>query len=168
MAGLTPYTFTATGAATTFEWDFGDGRTATGQSVTHTYPSGGRFTVTLTGRSGGKSATVSASVEVARGMAGAWAGPFNNRNSVINFNPATGSIAAHDLGLSGTYSDQFDAGTISGTLFGEGICPCELRFVISIPGVPTFEFVGTRMDENTIVGSFRGEAFETPTMLVRQ
>ncbi|WP_336000912.1 PKD domain-containing protein [Halorientalis halophila] len=36
------------GSIESYEWDFGDGSTATGQQVTHTYASGGEFTATLT------------------------------------------------------------------------------------------------------------------------
>ncbi|WP_440989179.1 PKD domain-containing protein [Haloarchaeobius baliensis] len=47
-------TFDAAGSADTdgsvvsYEWDFGDGTTATGQSVTHSYADDGTYTVTLT------------------------------------------------------------------------------------------------------------------------
>ena len=36
------------GSITGYEWDLGDGTTATGQSVTHTYDAAGEYTVTLT------------------------------------------------------------------------------------------------------------------------
>lgn len=36
------------GSIVRYEWDFGDGNTATGQTVTHTYASDGDYTVTLT------------------------------------------------------------------------------------------------------------------------
>lgn len=36
-----------TGTITGYEWDFGDGNTATGLSPTHTYPNAGLYTVTL-------------------------------------------------------------------------------------------------------------------------
>ncbi len=39
--------------ASTFTWDFGDGRTSTGSPVEHTYAWSGEYTVTLTGRSPG-------------------------------------------------------------------------------------------------------------------
>ena len=34
--------------ATSYEWDFGDGRSAKGESVSHTYTAVGTYTVTLT------------------------------------------------------------------------------------------------------------------------
>ncbi|MCO5167914.1 MAG: CAP domain-containing protein [Planctomycetes bacterium] len=50
-SGVAPFsvTFTdaSTGSPTAWRWDLGDGRTATGRTVTHTYTSPGRYTVTL-------------------------------------------------------------------------------------------------------------------------
>jgi PKD repeat protein len=39
--------FEANGTAAKFQWSFGDGTTATGASVTHTYPSGGTYAVQM-------------------------------------------------------------------------------------------------------------------------
>ena len=39
---------TANGTITSYQWDFGDGTTATGQAVTHIYDTGGEYTATLT------------------------------------------------------------------------------------------------------------------------
>jgi hypothetical protein len=44
-------TFTANGDAASYEWDFGDGTVATGQTVQHVYERGGEFTATVTARS---------------------------------------------------------------------------------------------------------------------
>jgi len=41
-------TFSVDGTGATYFWDFGDGNTAMGQSVTHAYAMGGIYTVTLT------------------------------------------------------------------------------------------------------------------------
>ena len=41
-------TFSSSGAGATYTWDFGDGTTATGPSVTHSYPASGVYIVTLT------------------------------------------------------------------------------------------------------------------------
>ena len=48
-AGCAPYTvtFRNTGRGTSFHWDFGDGSTSTQREPTHTYASGGIYTVTL-------------------------------------------------------------------------------------------------------------------------
>ena len=65
-----PVTFSAsvTGGTPgyTFTWAFGDGKTGSGQKVTHTYTSGGSYTVTLTARdSAARVVTVSKVVPVA-------------------------------------------------------------------------------------------------------
>ena len=49
-------TFAATGAAASYHWDFGDGSSADGQTVEHTYAPG-RWTATLTARSNEGEAT---------------------------------------------------------------------------------------------------------------
>ncbi|WP_422105639.1 T9SS type B sorting domain-containing protein [Winogradskyella sp.] len=41
-------TFSVDGTGATYFWDFGDGNTATGQSVTHSYNPGGLYSITLT------------------------------------------------------------------------------------------------------------------------
>jgi hypothetical protein len=100
-------------------------------------------------------------------MAGNWAGPFNNRNTVLTFTPAAGA-RAFDLGLSGMYSDQFDTGSLTGTLSGDGVCPCGIRLEITIPGGASFRFEGQRVDENTIVGAYVGDFPAFQTTLTRQ
>src|SRR5207245_916205 len=60
-------TFTAVGEAASYRWDFGDGSTADGRSVEHTYQAG-RWTASLTARSAdGDAATKTVSV-TARGL----------------------------------------------------------------------------------------------------
>lgn len=58
--------FTAVGAAASYHWDFGDGTSADGKSVKHTYQAG-RWTATLTAGSGSDTVTKSVSV-TARGL----------------------------------------------------------------------------------------------------
>ena len=40
------------GTNVTYEWDLGDGETATGQTVTHVYPAVGTYTATVTATNG--------------------------------------------------------------------------------------------------------------------
>jgi len=61
------FTATASGGTSpyTFSWSFGDGLSATGASVTHSYTTNGTYTVTLTTNdSGGRTATTSNTIPV--------------------------------------------------------------------------------------------------------
>ncbi len=55
---------TSTNNPTEFAWNFGDGKFASGETVTHTYDSGGNYTVTLTVKNAGGSNTASQMVNI--------------------------------------------------------------------------------------------------------
>src|SRR5262245_31891980 len=63
MSGPAPLavTFTASGEAIAYHWDFGDGTQADGTTVLHTYQTAGRYTAVVTGTSfaGGNSGQAS-------------------------------------------------------------------------------------------------------------
>ncbi|MCL4819643.1 MAG: PKD domain-containing protein [Vicinamibacteria bacterium] len=161
LAGLTSFAFAGSGSATSWEWAFGDGITGSGQNVNHTYAGGGRFSVTLTGRNAGGSATATGSVEVGRPMTGSWAGPFNNRNVVITFSGAGPT-------LSGSYADQFDQGTIAGQISSGAsfVCPCDVLIEITLARTQ-FRFEGQRVGDQ-LVGAFVGSGFRTEATLSPQ
>ena len=79
IAQLTQFTMAATasdadGDAITYSWDLGEGKTATGTSVTNTYQSNGPMTVRITVQdSKGASATDTRTVSIG-GMTGEWKG----------------------------------------------------------------------------------------------
>jgi hypothetical protein len=52
------------GTAVQIEWNFGDGGTATGQTVTHTYSAPGTYTVTLTVTAPGQRSTLSTTATI--------------------------------------------------------------------------------------------------------
>ena len=70
MAELTEYRFSASGSsdpdgdALSYAWDFGDGQRASGATATHRYNTPGAFTVVLTVRDDGGSATATGAVTV--------------------------------------------------------------------------------------------------------
>jgi PKD repeat protein len=73
----TVLTFTATGsdpqgATLTFTWQFGDGQTASGQSVTHVFEAAGSYNVLLTIRSAAGSSGTANGAVVARTITGSW------------------------------------------------------------------------------------------------
>lgn len=57
-------TFTASGDAATYHWDFGDGSLADGPTVQHTYQAAGRYTAIVTATSIAGGGTAQASVDV--------------------------------------------------------------------------------------------------------
>ena len=98
VSGQAPYSidFDATGStdangdAMTFTWDFGDGATAEGKTVSHTYTAAGDYNVVLVVSDGIENAADSISVSIASGVAteatelpetyelrGAYPNPFN-------------------------------------------------------------------------------------------
>jgi hypothetical protein len=61
------------GTAVTIQWDFGDGGTATGQTVTHTYAAPGTYTVTLTVSAPGQLSSIGSTVVIGGGSSGSTA-----------------------------------------------------------------------------------------------
>ena len=67
-------------AATTWYWDFGDGSSASGASVTHNYAADGRYTVTVT--SPDRSASASTSVTVNSAPVAAFSGAVGGNRTI--------------------------------------------------------------------------------------
>lgn len=84
--GIIPYAVSFRGEASdvpdNWEWEFGDGFTASGQEVLHTYLGPGTFPVTLTVTAGGSRSSVSGTVTLAAG---------NPPKAVFTATPASGS-----------------------------------------------------------------------------
>jgi PKD repeat protein len=110
----------ATGAnavnqVSSFQWNFGDGGTANGQSVTHTFTSPGSFPVTLTITDAlGRTAFITQSLTVGQGQVptAAFVTSPNSPivNQTINFN-ASGSTAAPGHTIT-TFAWNFGDGTL--------------------------------------------------------
>jgi PKD repeat protein len=70
VVGVTVVGFTASGpSGTSFQWDFGDGSSGAGQTVTHVYTAENTFNVTLTIGNG----TTGQGTIVVKGLSGTWA-----------------------------------------------------------------------------------------------
>ncbi len=98
------------GTITGYAWTFGDGATATGQSVTHTYATAGTYTVTLTVTDNGGATNTTSTVvtpgqvtyaqdSFQRTVSGGWAsadggGPWTRTGTATNFavTPGSGTI----------------------------------------------------------------------------
>ena len=118
LAASTAITFTAQGASDpdgddlTFTWNFGDGSSGTGSPVTKTYANAGTFNVTVDVSDGKKSASAAGSVTI-RNMTGNWVGTITQGTFTVPFAMILTQTGA---AVSGTYSDSFGPGTISGTV----------------------------------------------------
>ncbi len=108
----------ADGDAITYSWDFGDGATGTGSSVTHSYGTVGTFIVIVTANDGmDSSSPASAAVTISNQAPAANAGgPYSGvRNAAVTFSGAASSDADGDIL---TYEWAFgDGGT------GTGVSP---------------------------------------------
>lgn len=136
LMGATSVSFAATGSdpdgdPLSYSWNFGDGDTATGAAVAHTFGAAGTFSVVVTVTDGkGGSATANTSV-TARSLAGIWTSQARAWNFEILH--AGGRIAGRLLGFKGVNLDPQP--TLSGTVKS----PRVVEF--DVPG--GLSFVGT-------------------------
>jgi len=110
LASATQLTFAVqasdpNGDALSYTWDFGDGSSGTGASVTHVYASEGTYSVTVSASDGKASATGSASVDV-RSVAGLW------RGTVLGFG-FTLNLHQSGTNLTGTWAFGEFASTLA-------------------------------------------------------
>lgn len=104
-AGQAPLqvTFSASGDATSYHWDFGDGSSADGASVRHTYAAG-RWTATVTARSSGGETSTQTTVITAYGLSLAAPNPARYGRRVIfrgSLVPAEGNVTVTLAGPQG-------------------------------------------------------------------
>ncbi len=121
ISSATEFTFTDNGAndpdgdPLTYAWNFGDGSNGTGQSVKHTYPSTGSFTVSASVSDGKATATApapAAPVAVVTLNGTTWR---NTQNNIVR----TWIMQQAGASLSGSYTSTFcqgGAGTLNGTV----------------------------------------------------
>jgi outer membrane protein assembly factor BamB/chitodextrinase len=92
----------STGQIDTYEWDFGDGTTATGQTVSHSYDTRGTYTVSLTVSNGGSTDTAAAEIVV-------------ENSNALNFaiqpsSPAVGQVVSFEASGGSAYEWDFGNG----------------------------------------------------------
>jgi hypothetical protein len=155
------------GDSLTYNWNFGDGATGTGITVTHVYNIPGAFNVTVTVSDGNKETSGTTAVTV-RSLTGTWTGTFFRvLNATVTFTQ-TGST------FTGTYRDTLlGAGTVSaGTigLLAPGLsAPGVVVFTVTLPGFTPFTYTGRITDANTLDGVVNGSDFvNEPWTLRRQ
>lgn len=115
LAAYTKYTFTGGGSCSSYSWDLGDGTTAQGGSVLHTFSSSGQFTVTLAGAGPAGTETTTQAV-VVKSLTGVWRGTCN-ATPVITF---TLTLTQSGKDFTREYTDDRGGpGTDSWFLFAE-------------------------------------------------
>lgn len=131
LAAVTPIAFSAQGASDpdndplTYTWDFGDGGSASGQSVTHVYNAAGTFNVSVRVSDEKETATATGTATV-RSLAGTWTGNLDGRaDTFFTFN-----IAQSGTTLSGNYSDPVNG---AGALTGSVSAPLRVNMTHTIP-----------------------------------
>jgi PKD repeat protein len=151
------------GDALTFNWDFGDSSTGTGQNASKVYNNAGNFTATVTASDGEESSTGSASVTV-RGMAGTWRGAIQ----VSPDFPFTLTLSQNGTNVTGSFRDDlgiFPPGTVAGTVSG----PNQVRLTVTVADFNPFTLTGTTSDDiNRVSGNTTGSGFNDPFSITRQ
>jgi len=143
------------GDALTLTWDFGDGGTATGATVTHSYTRTGAFTVTLSVSDAKHKVTAPSATVNVKSLTATWRGPLRASTTFNTVVPLTHSGTS----LSGSYSDQTGG---SGSTVAGSVDPATsaVTFTVTIPGFAPFTFTGSvDADVNTLNGVANGSGF---------
>lgn len=108
----TPVNFSSCSSnATSFNWNFGDGSTATGSNVTHTYSNAGNYTVTLSVNSTYGADVATAPINVTPFQPSSFSGVYNG-SADCSGSPFTGSTTVNVSGTTITMN-----GVLSGISF---------------------------------------------------
>jgi len=123
------------GDALTFSWDFGDGTTGSGPSVTKVYDTAGNFTVSVTVSDSEESANSSSTANV-RSLSGTWSGNLGGAQTTF----FTWNLTQTGTSITGNYSDPTNG---SGSVTGSVSAPNNISLVNSNPGFRPGNWRGT-------------------------
>jgi hypothetical protein len=150
------------GDTLSYNWDLGDGTTATGQSVSHVYNNAGNFTATVTVSDDKEQATASGTATV-RGMAGNWRGTISLEGFSFDFSM---NLNQSGTSVTGSYSDDFFTGSVTS---GRVSSPNNVRITVTVPDFEPFTFSGTTSsDVNSLSGDVTGSGFNDSFTMRRQ
>jgi hypothetical protein len=141
IAAVTNFSFGAQGATDpdgdglTLTWNFGDGGSATGATVSHVFAAAGSFNVSVTA-SDGKAEAKSADVPITvRNVSGTWV---SNASGTIR----TWTFTQSGTNVSGTYSNSASPGT-PGTVTGSMTAQRAFSGTAGLTGFQSFTVAGT-------------------------
>lgn len=123
------------GDTLTYSWDFGDGTTGSGPSVSKVYSTEGNFTVSVTVSDSEESANSSGAANV-RSLSGTWSGNLGSTSSTF----FTWTLTQSGTSITGTYSDPRNG---SGTVIGSVSPPNNISLVNVIPDFRPGNWRGT-------------------------
>jgi hypothetical protein len=145
------------GKTLSYQWDLGDGGSATGQTTTRVYSTSGTFAPTVTVSDGKKSATTPAGSVTIRSMTGIWTSTL--------FGGTTFTITQSGSSIGGSYRDSFGPGTISGTVQANN----SVSITVTQTGFTPFTFLGPVSETiNTWSGNISGLTGPQTFTLTRQ
>lgn len=161
VAALTSFTFNSTGATDadadplTYTWNFGDGSSGTGQSVTHVYNTAGSFQASVTVSDGKAAATVTAASAVrVKDVTGTWINT-RGKSGVPEGIIRKLVITQNGTSFTGAYTNS-EVPRTTGTATGTLSAPRNVSFAAPLLDVP-FNFTGT-IDEEVVKWEGRGNA----------
>jgi len=145
------------GSGSSLSWDFGDGSTSSERSPTHVYGTSGTFSVKCT--VGGSSVTTSVTI---KSLTGTWQGNLTDpvQGPILETLVFTQSGAT----ISGTMSDVYGPGTLSGTV--STTAPL-VRVTITQQGFNPFNWTADpNADVNMLSGVVNGSGFNNAPLSV--
>jgi hypothetical protein len=155
LQGSTNFSFAAQGASDpaggqlTFGYDFGDGSTGSGNPASHVYNNnGGTFTVRLTVTNPRSLTATASTIVTVKSMAGVWRGSVTDGGPFPATSQATLTLTQSGTNITGTYSDPFGPGALTGSLTGTtfnftlNLSPCVITGTAQV-NVTTMVMAGT-------------------------
>ena len=163
LTEVTQFTFTASGArdqdgdALTISWNFGDGRSDSGQTVTHIYSRTGIFTVAASVSDGKDSSSTSTSVTVTS-ISGTWVGtgPVEQRDGGTIDAEQTLVLTQSGSSFAGEFTFRWldRSSVLRGQVSGTLSSPREIRGTAKLDCCSNTRLNGSlSSDGNTLVGS---------------